>query len=327
MREAIAYAAPGLDPDDPAAARAVRGYVARMSGRPAPFGLFAGTTAGTVTGEPRYELAGLAALRRRDRPDIGSLDPEPDPVVPNSTLHLTGDRLRFVEREGGRYHPVAVEPDEFLVATLDRARGSATRAELAAALAGTDITLDEAAAYVDDLVGAQVLVPAGPPVTGDQPTGTGHTDTSRRAVALTLGDRVLAEALRAVEVLHPLARPTAVDADLAAFKEAFTARYGDAEVPLLEALDDETGIGFGAPTALAAAGAPLLAGLDPTPPLDGPPWTPIDHHLVDLLSRALRTGAYELELDAADLGPLREREIRPLPDAFAVIGTDRKSVV
>jgi thiopeptide-type bacteriocin biosynthesis protein len=148
-----------------------------------------------------------------------------------------------------------------------------------------------------------------------------HVDSTREGSRLTLGDAVLAEAYRAVGVLHPLARVTASDEDLARFRTAFSDRYGDAEVPLLTALDDETGIGYGAPTALAAAGAPLLAGLNPAPSTEGEPWTPVDHHLVDLLSRALRTGARELELGPADLGPLRNQDKQPLAEALAVVAT------
>ena len=138
---------------------------------------------------------------------------------------------------------------------------------------------------------------------------------------VVLGDEVLAEALRAVRVLHALFRETPLDEDLVAFREAYAARYGDAETPLLEVLDPELGIGYGPPQAVASAGAPLLGGFSPARSTDGPRWTPVDHHLVDLLSRALRDGATEIELGQADLHPLRNQRPRPLPASLALVAT------
>jgi hypothetical protein len=332
VRDAIAYASPSLAaalarPDalhDGTTLRAVTGYVARMAGRPVPFGLFAGCTCGRVAGSPAYDVAGRAEVAVHARADVETVPAVGVTYRPNSTLYDAAGRLRFVEREGDRYHPVAVDADEFLTAALDAARDGATLPAVAAALAGDDVTEAEATAYVADLVDAQLLVPdAGAAVTGDLPaTGARvHVDTVRPAVDVVLGGAVLREARRAVEVLLPLYRTTPIDDDLARFRAAFAERYGDAEVPLGEALDEETGIGFGPPAAVAAAGAPLLARFTPSPSTDGPVWTPIDHHLVDLLARALRTGARELELGPADLGPLRTTEPRPLPDAVAVVAT------
>src|SRR5205814_8369006 len=57
-----------------------------------------------------------------------------------------------------------------------------------------------------------------------------------------LGGAVLAEIVRGVILLHRCARRSS-DA-LRAFADEFLRRYGDREVPLVEALDAESGIGF-----------------------------------------------------------------------------------
>jgi hypothetical protein len=321
VRSAIAYASPDLAAalDRGEVPRAALAYVARMAGRYTPFGLFAGCASGAVDGEPRYDLAPRESLRVRWRADVRHPRPS-ETYVPNSTLHVAADRLRFVERAAGAFHGVAVEEDEALRLVLDAARDGARLPDLAALLAGDGVSGEEADGYVVALTEAQVLVPDAPSVTGPQPEGDGHADSSR-PVTFVLGDRVLAEAHRAVEVLHPLYRPTGLDDDLARFRTAFRDRWGEAAVPLLAALDEETGIGFGPPTALAAAGAPLLASFDPVPSTDGPPWTPVDHHLVDLLSRALRERSFEIDLGHDDLYPLRNQDPRPLPDALALLCT------
>ena len=362
VRAGIALASPDLDDALSRSSRSSRvplgavAYVLRMAGRPAPFGLFAGCAGGSVAGEPAYALGSAPRVRARlglaaaERLAGGAV------LVPNSTLYTAGGRLRLVERvvagEAARYAPLAVEDDEALRAVLSAASGGATREELARVLAGDDVTEEEAAAFVGELVAAQLLVPDVPVVTGTGPRldelaaleDAPSPETVRAAVAavtsrvgvprgravsvdmarpgtFVLGDAVLAEARRAVEVLHTLHRETALDGDLASFAEAYAARWGDAETPLLEVLDPEHGIGFGDGPGLAVHGAPLLRGFSPVPPVEGAPWTPIDHHLVDLLSRALRDGADEIELPAHEVHSLRNQRPRPLPPSLALVAT------
>ncbi|HVF05974.1 MAG TPA: lantibiotic dehydratase [Frankiaceae bacterium] len=334
------------------------GYVARMAGRATPFGLFATCAAGMATGRPAYDLAPRTAVRARARLDVLAADRlaavTATAYVPNTTAHAAAERLRLVERTpDGRYVPAAIEEDDALRTVLARAAAGATVAELAAALTGDEVTEADAAEYVRALVAEQLLVPDVPVVTGAPPVPPAvaaldedvtpdrlraavravraavpdvpaeravHVDATRPA-AFVLGEAVVAEARRAVEVLHRLYRETPAGADLARFAAAFGARYGTAEVPLLEALDPETGVGFGAPPALAASGAPLLSGFAAAPAREGSHWTPIDHHLVDLLSRALRDRAPEIEVPAHELHSLRNQRPRPLPDVFTLRGT------
>src|SRR5262249_57212367 len=84
-----------------------------------------------------------------------------------------------------------------------------------------------------------------------------HVEPARGARGMTLGREPVTEILRGVEILRRLSRPSR---SLRRFVEAFAARYGDAEVPLLEVLDEESGVGFDAPAGGAVA-VPLLQGL------------------------------------------------------------------
>lgn len=329
VRAALAYASPSLDDavgrwlgDGGDPPPGLLGYVCRMSGRCAPFGLFASCASGEVEGAPAFRLGD--ETRVRARMDVAAAEALANAgataYVPNSTLHRAAGRLRMVEREGGRYHPLAVDTNDAIDAVLAAARDGAALADLARLLVDDEVTFDEALAFVAELADAQLLVPDAPVVTGEIPAGDGHVDASRPGT-FVLGDAVLAEAYRAVGMLHTLHRETPVDADLAAFKAAFRERYGDVEMPLLEVLDPELGIGYGAPPAVAVAGAPLLAGFNPAPSTDGPVWTPIDHHLLDLLSRALRDGDSEIELPPRELHSLRNQRPRPLPPSVALLAT------
>ncbi|HWL35039.1 MAG TPA: lantibiotic dehydratase [Frankiaceae bacterium] len=150
-----------------------------------------------------------------------------------------------------------------------------------------------------------------------------QVDLAYEAPALRLGSDVVNEAYRAIDLLHPLSRKPEGD-ELSSFKEAFTQRYEQREVPLAEALDEEIGIGFGPPAALQAEGAPLLAGLVPGGSREargGPAWRGADTYLLRMLTRALAEGAGEIAVTKADLDALASGDPPPLPDALAVSGT------
>jgi thiopeptide-type bacteriocin biosynthesis protein len=405
VREAIFLASPtlderidrwlaGEDPDEAEVIRPVLSYVTRMAGRPTPFGLFAGCSVGAIGRETMLRLPARGQATRHTRLDFGFLakvvatlgaDPKVQPfltLVPNSSLYRAGGRLRMaearVEDRGVRYHRVTFEEDEALSATLERARGGAKLGDLAAALVDDEITLEEAAEYVGEMVGAQLLVSdLGPIVTGEEPVpgmvsalkqhdetaayasaldaadselasldaaGVGGDRARYRAVAdtlreidpdlridrlfqadlgkpgdaLVLGDDVLDEIHRAVDVLHPLARSGRED-ELTQFRDAFTERYELREVPLAEALDEEIGIGYGPKASVAAEGAPLLNGLVAVGRAGGgPPWTASDGYLLRLLTDAVANGATEVEVTKADLDALADPSPPPLPDAISV---------
>jgi len=165
-------------------------YFYRMATRPTPFGLFSGCSLGELDGESRVELAPRRAYRRHTRLDMDYLftlahdlgrQPEVRRLLrfrPSSSLYRAAGRLRYAEaRLSGRvrsHHLVAVETADYLEATLDRARGGATIAELAQALVDDDpdgeIRFDEAEEFVGELIDSQLLVSdLEPLVTGPEP--------------------------------------------------------------------------------------------------------------------------------------------------------------
>jgi lantibiotic biosynthesis protein len=405
VREALFLASPDLDDAIPRwleapesergqrAERALIKYFSRMAGRATPFGLFAGTSAGRIGEATRLVLDGPHTSRRHSRLDTDFLFAAADAIArnpalreglslrPNSTLYESGGRLRYVEvRLDGKertYHLVSVEAAPHHSETLARSAHGAKGAELAEALVDTETSPDEAAAYIEELVDAQLLVPdTGLVVTGPEPAtamaerlsenpatrgvsaalweacheldaldaaGIGNAPERYRSLAARLsalparpelprlfqvdlvkaspeavvGKAVLHEIRRGVELLWQLG--AGENSLLAAFRLAFVERYEEREIPLVEALDDESGIGFPPNPEDGTEGAPLLKGLA-FPVVGGSiSWGGRETFLLRKVSEAAARGETEIVLDDKDVDALAATEPRPLPGAFAAM--------
>ncbi|HEX4457574.1 MAG TPA: lantibiotic dehydratase, partial [Polyangia bacterium] len=202
VREALFIASPSLDESLPVWLEAPDGergqkvertltrYVARMTTRPTPFGLFAGCSVGLIADTTQLVLAGRDSYRRHTRLDNDYLstlveallaDPALRAAVryrPSSSLYRAAGRWRYAEaRLNGRvreYSLVAVDPSPYLDGTIARAANGATLAELAGALvdgdAAGEITRADADDYLAQLVDGQILVAElAPHVTGAEP--------------------------------------------------------------------------------------------------------------------------------------------------------------
>ncbi|HEV7553866.1 MAG TPA: lantibiotic dehydratase, partial [Kofleriaceae bacterium] len=303
--------------------------------------------------------------------------------TPNSSLYKVAGRWRYAEARvdgaGRTYHLVAVDATDYLDAVLTRAESGATLSELADVLVvDPEITRDEAIAFIDELVVAQLVVPdLQPAVTGPEPAeamihllasrpsarvaaetlATANTMIAEidhaplgtapdryRAIAktletlppkvnlprlfqvdlhlgvdeATLGPNVMAELSRGVELIRRFASDSGND-QWSRFREAFTTRYESREVPLVEVLDEEAGIGFG--DAGASAQTPLIAdlafpGRPQTPQM---PWGIREAYTAGLLASALARGATEIELTDADIDILASKTPGSVPDTFAVM--------
>jgi len=154
-----------------------------------------------------------------------------------------------------------------------------------------------------------------------------HVDLLKPAATATLGGDVISEIVHGVNLLHRLGSGRGHD-PLRRFREAFQQRYGDREVPLCEALDEEAGIGFHAWNAPSAAAAPLLDGLV-FPSVEQPEsrdGAARHRLLLRWLCETLRTGAEEIRLGPYELECLEKADgpataALPLPDAFSVVAT------
>jgi hypothetical protein len=146
-----------------------------------------------------------------------------------------------------------------------------------------------------------------------------QVDMVKPAATAVLGKEVLAEISRGVALLHRLARPLRTD-PLVRFRDAFLTRYEGREVPLVEALDEDTGVGFDTSARGATDASSLLDGLTfPKPAEDTVPWGKRETRLLDKLSGALASGASEIHLTPRDIEAMAEPQPPPLPNAFAAM--------
>ncbi|HKI06526.1 MAG TPA: lantibiotic dehydratase [Thermoanaerobaculia bacterium] len=391
------------------AERALVRYVYRMAARATPFGLFSGCSVGRVDTAPgtpsRIAVAPRSSYERHTRLDMDYLfalceDLAKDPAVrealvyhPNSSLYRAGGRLRYAEarldKKTRSHHLVAVDDNDYLEEALRRAGGGARAGEIAEALVAFDpdgeVTPEEAAEFVTELIDSQILVSGlSTAVTGPEaihdvidqlsrfPPGSVAAGAAERlaqaraaleeldaggpgapparyeAIAESLkelptsvemsrlfqldmvkpgdqpalGEAVMAEVARGLDILIRLAVDRPIES-LDRFRKAFSERYENREVPLLEALDEEVGIGFDRSSDAGAEASPLLrgiavgapAGADPTVP-----WGRTQTVLLGKLHDALARGAREIEITAEDLERMAPAESQaqkqPIPDAF-----------
>jgi len=150
-----------------------------------------------------------------------------------------------------------------------------------------------------------------------------QVDLIKPAPALTLGEEPIEEIKGALDLLQRMAGFPGDDR-LSAFRQAFYRRYEEREVPLLEVLDEEVGIGFEKSATPLAEASPLLEGL-PFPRLHrGNPsmsWEPAHTFMLSKLVDALENGQEEIVLNDEDLRWLPEKPQVTLPDSFAVVAT------
>lgn len=370
--------------------RALVRYFTRMTGRPTPFGLFAGISVGRIGERTFLSTNEHAEYRRHTRLDFDyllklSTELVQDPNVkknllyyPNSSLYRASGRLRYLEStrdgHGHSYQLVAIEDTDYLSATLMSASKGKKAASLARALVDTDVSLEEAEEYIALLIDNQILVPAlSVPLTGpdalssliDQlkthselrsvastlararaqltsidrkglgvepsrylqlskslerlpahanPSHLFHVDLIKRASKAVLGGLVLEEITRGISILHRITPRPRID-DLTRFAAVFTDRYEDMEVPLAEALDEESGIGFGA----GGESSSLIEDLEFPAPAQSRTWGSREAFLLERLCQALQNGDEEIVLGSADIEKLSEPDPLPLPDSFAAI--------
>lgn len=382
--------------------RAVYRYLARMSSRCTPFGLFAGCSLGSVNTVTNMKIPDCDGNVRYSRIDMEYLNDiatglSRDPNVlqdlvlsPNNSLYRIGKRFHYIEcrkSKGERtYQLVALDSTSFLEKVLHRASKGMTASELAASVVKNvvGISLEEAWEYVCDLVANEVLVPGlMPTITGAEPiealinslkhlqgegaraalaglekarrrlayideAGLGvdvsqyqeiaetlkglpaevkmphlvQVDLIKPAGNLSISTRITGEILRGVDILNEM-MPLGSTEILKRFQAAFVERYQAREVPLVEVLDDEIGLGFESSSSPSSAAEPLLAGVSFPKKSNEPSskWTRRQVCLLEILGRARKEQSLEYELTPSDIEDLRVQANVAMPDAFAALAS------
>lgn len=151
-----------------------------------------------------------------------------------------------------------------------------------------------------------------------EPSKRLHADLHKPPICVQIGSNVIQEIISAVHILHSISRP--IDTPWRKFKQDFLERFGEAEVPLSLALDEELGVPF--ERSVRRGSSDLLDGvLLETRANSAIEWTARDALLLRLVCRALAARETEISLREADLTQLENRDKGQLTDSFSVLAT------
>ncbi len=149
-----------------------------------------------------------------------------------------------------------------------------------------------------------------------------QVDLLKPAVEMSLGPGVMREISVAADATFRLSRGTK-HPGLQRFAKDFRARYEDAEVPLVEALDEEVGVGYQMASSPLAEASPLLARLPlrSIAPDERVPWGAREAVLFERYARSLAAGGAPVELSREDVDRIDIQDHAPLPDSASAMVT------
>lgn len=380
--------------------RSLMKYFTRMSSRCTPFGLFSGCNLVQWQQEPTAITVNSAVTRRHTRLDMHYLCALAQRLAvlpgirenllyyPNSSIYTIGDETRYVEYRyvgGRRKHQIsAVTVSDSLEQILQQAAAGTTINDMIAQLLSEEVSREEAAAFIDDILDAQMLVnELEPAITGDefiyqvirvlQRIHTAHpheevatvisllqqvneglqaidnrtantaesyreisalldklgvayeenklfqTDIIKIAPNAGLNEGLQQQLLDGLALLNRMAGPRE-QGNLQSFARRFSERYEEKEMPLLEVLDTETGIGYLAKS--ADDNTPLLDNIAPPNPKNAEnkiKWGLIEKYLVNKVNEAYKGNAYDIEIQEKELQHLDNKEWNDLPPSMSVM--------
>lgn len=380
--------------------RSLMKYFTRMSSRCTPFGLFSGCNVVQWQQAPTAITVSSATARRHTRLDMHYLCALAQKLAtlpgireqllyyPNSSIYTIGDETRYVEYRyvgGRRKHQIsAVTASECLELILQQAAEGITINNMIALLVDDEVSREEAAVFIDDVLNAQMLVnELEPAITGDEfiyqvirvlqrihsvhpqeeldavirllqqvnellqaidncsaNTAASYrqisalldklgvpyeenklfqTDLIKIAPEAGLNEGLQQQLMEGLSLLNRIAEPRE-QGNLQSFARRFSERYEEKEMPLLEVLDTETGIGYLAKG--ADDNTPLLNHVVPPLPKGAEKkikWGAHERYLAGKVNEAYKGDAFGIEIREEELKHLDNKEWNDLPPSMSVM--------
>lgn len=158
---------------------------------------------------------------------------------------------------------------------------------------------------------------------GDNPKNLLQVDTKRELNEDTLNHNDVTILLREIfELIH--LNNNQESTDLQVFSKKFYSRYGDQEIPLMEALDYERGIGYGVQSTFFEKDCPLLKGLTDSSKKAIPDNRMLVESVIEKYLNKIECCEQKIELNEEDFEVFRNRnesaKIR-LPIGFYIMGS------
>jgi lantibiotic biosynthesis protein len=380
--------------------RSVTKYYLRSVTRCTPFGLFSGCSTGKWT-DSGEKLTISSAVERHTRFDMHYLcslaqylaaQPgikEHLRYYTNNSFYRIGDEIRYVEYKyvaGARIHQISsVSSTDYLEQLLLAAGNGIFIDDLKKVFSGTDNNDEDISFFIDELIGAQLLVSElEPAITGDEfvhqvlsvlkriaATGSNRyvqqvieilenaneklqqidaaavnsADAYREVIHLVSGlgveydegklfqidmvrkmlkgglpSSIKGQLLEALTVLNKLGNYEKKNPSLQSFIKRYYERYEEKEMPLLEVLDTETGIGY--LETGAAEHAPLVADIiitDLNKHKQNYEWGPVEQYLMRKVSESYHSGETEIEIKDEELSFLNNGRYDDLPPSMHIM--------
>ncbi|OFX41324.1 MAG: hypothetical protein A2X08_15500 [Bacteroidetes bacterium GWA2_32_17] len=149
-------------------------YLSRMETRSTPFGLFAGCEVGIISEKTEVKLTQIKKYKRHTRLDMNFLcalsqDLSRNTEIkkklqyfPNTSLYTSGNKYRYVEyhfeKSKRMHHIISIDKSTYTLDVLEKCKNGASYFEMVECVIGCDISLEDASAYIDELINNQIIV-------------------------------------------------------------------------------------------------------------------------------------------------------------------------
>lgn len=149
-------------------------YVARMSSRATPFGIFAGCGVGTIDSDTKIRLDTISNNKRHTRLDMNYLVALSQDLVkienikrqilffPNTSIYKSGKQLRYVEFEYinsiRQHNMMAVDDTVYLQKVLKATERGMLMKDIIDLLTDDENSFEEVTSFVEELIYSQILI-------------------------------------------------------------------------------------------------------------------------------------------------------------------------
>lgn len=261
-------------PSQPVAVRhTIWKYFNRARHRSTPFGRFAavGTCPAaydprgdtiTVSSTPEYHRFVDWTLKNENEYTFEELVQAGGSLFANSTYYPFGENLRYITFQDGRFEIAEMEPDAFVHGILELCRQPLPVQQVLSRLRELHPEMGEVQEHITSLISLQLLFTSlDANITGEDYFRRIGLDIGQAKRQYVISERKCTHGafdlrlLRRLDGLIGLLRqllPANENTQLQEFVRRFQSRFDRREVPLMEALDPETGVGYGQMEEMAA---------------------------------------------------------------------------
>lgn len=147
-----------------------------------------------------------------------------------------------------------------------------------------------------------------------------QVDSNKKALECSLKNKIAGKIRQGIQILYNFNQVN--NHKLSNFKNTFIKKYGFKEMPLLQVLDPESGIGYNQPGGDSQDKDPILGGIAFTDnSINNIEWDAIQKYLFDIYLKALQDKKYEIELDQNEISNFAKNVPSSQPDIITVSGS------